>query len=211
MKQIGCTVRHHTIIDVYDYWNRLRGTRDAPLKSELEPSTLGHMLPSLFILEISAEGPVTFRLAGAKISDLFGQDLRDESFSALFGEGYGNTIEATLAGAMRHAMPALLNVTGYSTAGHRAAFEIALMPLRSDDGHCERLFGVIAATTVASWLEVVPLDFLVLDRCRALRNFQGDASAEAGWQVSTKPARSHGLGAILGRVVSSFRSGSPAS
>ena len=43
MKQIGCTVRHHTIIDVYDYWNRLRGTRDAPLKSELEPSTLGHM------------------------------------------------------------------------------------------------------------------------------------------------------------------------
>lgn len=206
MKQIGCPVRHQTVIDVYDYWNRLRGASEAPLKSEIEPSSLGHFLPSLFILEISEAGPVTFRLAGARISDLFGRDLRDETFSDLFGDGHNATMEATIIGAMRHKMPALINATGYSTAGHRAAFEIALMPLRSEDGHCERMLGVIAATTVATWLEIVPLDFLVLDRCRALRSFQN--GEDAVWPSLQRSPRPQGLAGILGRVVSSFRPGS---
>lgn len=208
MKQIGCPVRHQTVIDVYDYWNRLRGAGEAPLKSQIEPSSLGHFLPSLFILEKSGDDIITFRLAGAKISDLFGRDLRDESFSDLFGDGYSATIEATIAGAMRHTMPALINVTGYSTAGHRAAFEIAIMPLRSEDGHCERMLGVIAAMTVATWLEVVPLDFLVLDRCRALRSFQG--APDGVWPAAPRTPRQQGLAGILGRVVSSFRPGSSA-
>lgn len=200
-------MRHQTIIDVYDYWTRLRGSSDAPLKSQIEPSTLGHMLTNLFILELSGHGTVTFRLAGSKICDLFGRDLRDESFAELFGDGHGGDIEATLSGAMRHTIPALINATGYSTAGHRGSFEIIVMPLRSEDGRCQRLLGAIAPSVAASWLEVVPLDFLALDRCRVLRDLQNVNGAESGWPLTSRDQRAPGFGGMIGRVVSSLLSG----
>lgn len=207
MKQAGCVVRHQTIIDVYGYWNALRGTADAPMKSQIQPSTLGHMLTSLFILEIGGDGIVTFRLAGSRICDLFGHDLRDESFSELFGDGHAGDIESTLIGAMRHAMPALINATGYSTAGHQASFEIIVMPLRSEDGGCERLLGAIAPSVAASWLEIVPLDFFALDRCRVLRGLQDDKNGDRQALHLAERDRSHGIGGLLGKVVASFLSG----
>jgi hypothetical protein len=165
------------------------------------------MLTSLFILELNGEGAVTFRLAGSKICDLFGRDLRDESFAELFGDGHNGDIEATLTGAMWHTIPALINATGYSTAGHRGSFEIIVMPLRSEDGGCKRLLGAIAPTIAASWLEVVPLDFLALDRCRVLRDLQGANANDGRWPYPPKPERAAGFGGLIGRVVSSFLPG----
>lgn len=209
MKQVG-TVRHQTIIDIYDYWNRLRGSGDAPLKSQIEPSSLGHILPSLFILEKNdGLSAVTFRLAGTRICDLFGRDLRGESFAALFGDGHTLDIEATLRGAMEHVIPTLLNATGYSTAGHQASFEIIVMPLRSEGGRPERLLGAIAPSVAASWLEVVPLDFLALDRSRLLRDGPAQNRKES-WPYAAVSERPHGVGAFIGRVMSSLFSG-PAS
>jgi len=80
----------------------------------------------------------------------------------------------TAAGVMSHAIPALLNATGFTAAGHRACFEIILLPLRSDDGECDKLLGAIAPAIAASWLEVVPLQFLALDRSRLLHERLGD-------------------------------------
>jgi len=209
MKQVG-TVRHQTIIDIYDYWNRLRGPGDAPLKSQIEPSSLGHILPSLFILEKNdGLGAVTFRLAGTRICDLFGCDLRGESFAALFGDGHALDIEATLRGAMEHVIPTLLNATGYSTAGHQASFEIIVMPLRSEGDRPERLLGAIAPSVAASWLEIVPLDFLALDRSRLLRDRPPQDRKES-WRYAAVSERPHGVGAFIGRVMASFFSG-PAS
>jgi hypothetical protein len=207
MKQVGCVVSHQTIIDVYGYWDGLRGAADAPLKSQIQPSTLGQMLTSLFILEIAGDGIVTFRLAGSRICDLFGHDLRDESFSDLFGDDHAGDIESTLIGAMRHAIPALINATGYSTAGHQASFEIIVMPLRSEDGSCERLLGAIAPSAAASWLEVVPLDFFALDRCRVLRALQDDKAGDRRLPYLSADVRPHGFGALIGRMVSSLLSG----
>lgn len=167
MKQIGHTMRLNTTIQVFEYWNKLRGSEIAPLRSQVEPGDLRQVLSSLFMLEATDAGRVTFRLAGTRICDLFGHDLGGSCLSELWAHGHED-IEKTAIGVMEHGIPALLNATGYSTAGHRAAFEIILLPLRSNDGECDKLLGAIAPATVASWLEVVPLQFLALDRSRLL-------------------------------------------
>nr|WP_208645035.1 PAS domain-containing protein [Rhizobium gallicum] len=203
-----CAVRHQTIIDIHDYWNRLRGASDAPLKSQIEPSSLGHLLPSLFILEKNDElGAVTFRLAGTRICDLFGRDLRDESFAELFADGHADDIEATLLGAMHHVIPTLLNATGYSTAGHQATFEIIVMPLRCENGCRARLLGAIAPSAAASWLEIVPLDFLALDRSRLLRDKPGQNGGGSNWPYTAVAEPPHGFSVVLGRMMSSLFSG----
>lgn len=166
-------MRLQTTIDIFDYWNALRGEQDAPLKSQIEPGAIRHLLSSLFILEAEADRHIRFRLAGTKICDLFGRDLSGERFSILWARGQHEDIERTAAGVMDHAIPALFNATGYSTAGHHAAFEIIMMPLRSPEGGCRRLLGAIAPVVGASWLEIVPLELLALDRSRLLHDTFG--------------------------------------
>jgi hypothetical protein len=165
MKQIGIVMRLAATIDIFDYWNKIRGAEIAPLRRQIEPNQVRHILANLFMLELSNSGRITFRLAGTRICDLFGRDLGGSSLAELWAHGHED-IERTAMGVMEHAIPTLLNVTGYSTAGHRTGFEIILLPLRSNEGHCDKVLGCIAPATAASWLEIVPLQFLALDRSR---------------------------------------------
>ncbi|MBB4290261.1 hypothetical protein GGE16_002301 [Rhizobium leguminosarum] len=196
-----------TTIEIFDYWNRIRGAADAPLKSQVEPSAVPHLLQSLFILETRDAGNIGFRLAGTRICDLFGRDLRGERFSSLWGNGQHADIERTAMGVMDHAMPALFNATGYSTIGHQASFEIIMMPLRSPHGACDRLLGAIAPTAAASWLEVVPLEFLALDRSRLLPGKFGTAAPTELRPINEIVAgKSAGFGQVMRRMVSQLLS-----
>ncbi|PDS77101.1 PAS domain-containing protein [Rhizobium sp. L43] len=200
-------MRVQTTIEIFDYWNRIRGAADAPLKSQVEPSAVPHLLQSLFILETRGAGNIGFRLAGTRICDLFGRDLRGERFASLWGNGQHADIERTAMGVMDHAMPALFNATGYSTIGHQASFEIIMMPLRSPHGACDRLLGAIAPTAAASWLEVVPLEFLALDRSRLLPGKLGTAApAELRPINEIVAGKSAGLGQVMRRMVSQLLS-----
>ena len=200
-------MRVQTIIEIFDYWNRIRGAADAPLKSQVEPSAVPHLLQSLFILEAREDGDIVFRLAATRICDLFGRDLRGERFSSLWAHGQHADIERTAMGVMDHAMPALFNATGYSTVGHQASFEIIMMPLRSSHGACDRLLGAIAPVAAASWLEIVPLELLALDRSRLLpEKFSKVAPAELRPINEIVAGKSIGFGQAMRRVVSQLLS-----
>ncbi|WP_190311458.1 PAS domain-containing protein [Rhizobium phaseoli] len=202
-----CEMRVQTTIEIFDYWNRIRGAADAPLKSQVEPSAVPHLLQSLFILEAREDGDIVFRLAGTRICDLFGRDLRGERFSSLWAHGQHGDIERTAIGVMDHAMPALFNTTGYSIVGHQASFEIIMMPLRSSNGACDRVLGAIAPVAAASWLEIVPLEFLALDRSRLLpEKFSKVAPAELRPINEIVAAKSIGFGQAMRRVVSQLLS-----
>ncbi|MBB3391965.1 hypothetical protein FHT82_004743 [Rhizobium sp. BK275] len=197
--------------DIFDYWNALRGEQDAPLKSQIEPGAIPHLLSSLFILETEADRQIRFRLAGTKICDLFGHDLRGERFSALWANGQNEDIEKTAKGVMDHAIPTLFNATGYSTAGHHAAFEIIMMPLRSPEGGCDRLLGAIAPAVAASWLEIVPLELLALDRSRLLHDkFGRAAQVEPRRPVEVAAEKHATFGQAVLRVMSHFLHGATA-
>jgi hypothetical protein len=38
MKQIGTPMRLAATIDIFDYWNKIRGAEIAPLRSQIEPN-----------------------------------------------------------------------------------------------------------------------------------------------------------------------------
>jgi hypothetical protein len=204
-------MRLQTTIDIFDYWNALRVGEDAPLKSQIEPGAIPHLLSRLFILETEADRHIRFRLAGTKICDLFGRDLRGERFSALWANGQHEDIERTAKGVMDHAIPTLFNATGYSTAGHHAAFEIIMMPLRSPQGGCDRLLGAIAPAVVASWLEIVPLELLALDRSRLLHGKFGRAvQMEPCRPVEVTTEKQPNFGRAMLRAMSHFLHGATA-
>jgi len=204
-------MRLQITIDIFDYWNALRGGRDAPLKSQIEPGAIPHLLASLFILETGEDRHIRFRLAGTKICDLFGRDLRGERFSTLWANGQHEDIEKTAEGVMVHAIPTLFNATGYSIAGHDAVFEIIMMPLRSPEGGCDRLLGAIAPAAAASWLEIVPLELLALDRSRLLNDaFGRTVQIEPRPPIEVATEQHSTFGRAMLRVMSHFLNGATA-
>jgi hypothetical protein len=112
---------------------------------------------------------------------------------------------------MAHAIPTLFNATGYSTAGHHAAFEIVMMPLRSPEGGCDRLLGAIAPALAASWLEIVPLELLALDRSRLLHDrFGRTAPLQPHRPVEIVPEKQATFGRSMLRAMSHFLHGAAA-
>lgn len=170
-------MRHKTSFEIFNYWNRTRGSDDAPLRARIDPASIRHILPQIFILELTESGESRFRLAGTMICSLFGRELRDDFFSSLWsGKQFDNAVKIA-SGVMSHASPALLNATGYTATGRSMTFEIILLPMRSAEDRCDRLLGCLVPTNGPAWLGAEPLVKLALDRSRMLNEQPGADAA----------------------------------
>ena len=69
-------MRSKTTIEIYAYWDELRGHRDVPTRSQIEPAHIRNILADLFILEKTPHGDIRFRLAGTRVCALFARELR---------------------------------------------------------------------------------------------------------------------------------------
>ena len=65
---------------LYSYWNDVRNGRLAPRRFEIEPSRITSILSETFILERLDVDIYRFRLAGTRICDEFGAELRGTNF-----------------------------------------------------------------------------------------------------------------------------------
>ena len=64
------------IKEVEAYWEGLRAGRLVPLRSEIDPREIRGALEHTFILEHTKLNEIRFRLAGNKLGDLLGMELR---------------------------------------------------------------------------------------------------------------------------------------
>lgn len=180
-------MRHKTSVEIFNYWTRMRGSAHAPLRAQIDPAAIRHILPQIFILEMTDIGETRFRLAGTMICNVFGRELRDGLFSALWGGSQpGNAVEIA-RGVMNHAAPALLIATGHTASGRSMSFEITLLPMRSSEDCCDRLLGCLVPTNSVGWLGAEPLTALSLDRSRLLHD---RASATDAAPVEPKSVKS---------------------
>ncbi len=73
-------MKHKTSKALFAYWDAVRAGRAAPLRFEIDPSKISAILPYTFILErIDAEN-YRFRLAGTRMCEIFGHELRGTNF-----------------------------------------------------------------------------------------------------------------------------------
>lgn len=155
-------------MEIYSYWNRLRGSRAAPLRNEIDPAMLRHLLPDLFILTGNPGSSPVFRLTGTRLYNLFGKELRDAPFSNLWTPDKAAYPTSIANGVMQHELPVLLNLEGFSALGRSANhYEMLLLPLRSNEASEGRVLGALIpekATDIYS----EPLGWLSLQRSRLL-------------------------------------------
>lgn len=162
-------MRSRTTMELFQYWNEVRGGRDLPRRDEIQPADIRSLLPNVFILQAQADGGIHFRLAGTHICGLFGDELRHRQFSALWLGGQQEEAARIAGQVVKRCMPMLLAASGATATGDRLDVEILLTPLASPDGTGDRILGALSPLSRPIWLHMKPLQHLVLEsRCAAL-------------------------------------------
>jgi hypothetical protein len=124
-------MKHPSNREFFAYWDEKRGSARAPERSEIEPEAVRELLGDIFVLSYDAAAGYPFRVAGTRLCALLGGDLKDRSFSALFGADDRREIEDIIAGVAEEMLPAIAGITATSEDGSPAHLELLLLPFNS--------------------------------------------------------------------------------
>ena len=121
-------MRHpHTQL-LLDHWRQVRGEQLAPRKSTIDPRAIKDHLAFAFLLKRSGEDTFTFTLAGTGLCDLFGQELRGQSFVHLWADQSRNAGRTSLIRVSNLSVPTVAVAVGETADLRPMAAEIVLLP-----------------------------------------------------------------------------------
>lgn len=125
------------------YWERLRAGRIAPYRAEIDPRQFEGALENMFIVERVSPDNMRIRLAGMKICEMMGMEVRGMQPGFLVGEGDRQRFERLLGVVMSEPSVVELSLQSEGWSGRWRA-SMLLMPLRSDFGEINRVLGCCA-------------------------------------------------------------------
>lgn len=128
------------------YWAGLRRAAGGgvPFRSDIRPDALGALLPDAFIAARIAPGVARLRVAGRRLCDLLGMDLRGMPLSALVLPDQRDDMAGLLADLFD--APAALALRVSAPPGlMRPALtgQLTMLPLRDDEGDVTRVLGCL--------------------------------------------------------------------
>ncbi len=142
---------------LYAYWDRVRNGRLAPRRFEIEPAKVANLLPETFIAECEGLLSYRFRLAGTRICEQFGRELRGGDLLGLWGPRDRHAFASLLRHVVSDAAAGHVLFDAYSDINRQAHFELVVMPLIHAGPSINRLLGAITAIEPPFWLGSTPL------------------------------------------------------
>ena len=150
-------MQQSTSRQLYAYWDRVRNGRLAPLRFEIEPARIASLLPETFIAECEGLLSYRFRLAGTRICEHFGKELRGGDLLALWEPNDRHALASLLRHVVSDAAAGEVLFEASTDAGRQAHFELVVMPLIHAGPTVNRLLGAITAIDPPFWLGSTPL------------------------------------------------------
>ncbi len=143
---------------LFNYWNNLRGTKNAPERKQLDPVKLRKILGNIFILESKEqEENFKFRLVGSHLYLAYCRELKGRFFLDLWREKDDEAMKTLLKAVTEDNAVALTSFQGTSTRGKKVNFEIMLLPLRHNGNTNTRILGSLSAFEEPYWLGLEPI------------------------------------------------------
>ncbi|MFV0294650.1 MAG: PAS domain-containing protein [Hyphomicrobiaceae bacterium] len=141
---------------LYGYWNEVRGDRIAPTRFEIEPSRISEILSEAFILELGERGGHVFRLAGSRICEQIGIELRGRDVRWLAGRD-DSILDDMLEKITRDGGVGVLEVDAETRDGRHADFEMIILPLIHPAEKITRFVGAISFVDPPAWIGIEAL------------------------------------------------------
>jgi len=150
-------MKHKTSEKLYDYWNCVRGDRSAPKRFEIEPSKIASILSTTFILERLSADAYRFRLAGTRMCEIFGKELRSTNFLDGWPSEDRLLLIRNLAVLTNQAATSLIHFQAAARTERAIEFELLLLPLFHTQKGIDRILGCCSPLDLPAWLGDKPL------------------------------------------------------
>ncbi len=155
-------MKHAASRELYAYWEKRRGSRPAPERSEIEPSAIRRALSDTFILALDGSAGHPFRLAGTRVCALFGRELKSEPFIGLWAATSQPVLRDLIAILNDERVGTVAAVTAQSEGGEPIDLELLLLPLAASRPSLARTIGVLAPLKIPDWLGASPIGALTI-------------------------------------------------
>jgi hypothetical protein len=155
-------------IELYAYWNRLRGARSAPERNDVDPGAIRGVLADTFVLDFDARRGFPFRIAGSRVNALFFKELRGFSFLDLWRGADREELDSILHCVADEAQAFLIGAEARPPNLDAADLEIVLMPLRHHGLTHARVLGGLAVHAAPAWMGLSGAGPIALTSLRAL-------------------------------------------
>ena len=163
-------MKHRKTSELFLYWNRLRGDRPAPRRTDVEPADIKELLADTFILEEDSRGNAVFRLSGTRLCAAYGRELKGFVFSSLWPDKDQRLVDRLVRDAFHKNTITTIRFEGATQSGRTTEFELIVLPVTSDDGGA-RALGLIASLDLPFWLGADPV---LANRTQAVRVIDPD-------------------------------------
>lgn len=150
-------LKHKTSETLFAYWDKVRGNRATPRRFEIDPGRIAAILPSTFILERLDAEHFRFRLAGTKVCDMFGTELRGTNFLAGWAAADRASLVRHLAALTKQGAVETIHMEAAPVARPSTPFEMILLPLRHSGESIDRVLGAFSPLEPPQWLGELPL------------------------------------------------------
>lgn len=142
-KKIGHKMSDPVLDGLRTYWENLRAGRVAPYRSEIDPREFKDALENMFILEIVGDRNVRVRLAGMKMCEMMGMEVRGMSPRAFMMPGDRSKFDDAILEVVEKPAVTEFVMETVDYNGHSGTAYVLMMPLRSDFGEITRILGCI--------------------------------------------------------------------
>lgn len=145
-------MKQRTIQTLYAYWSDLRGERIAPRRLEIEPSRIGSILAETFMLERVDSATYNYRLAGTRLCEIFGVELRGTNILAGWTASDRAAIADNLTSTCEQGAVTLLTIEAGADPARRVQLEVVMLPLMHANNTMDRVIGAMSVLTSPHWL-----------------------------------------------------------
>jgi hypothetical protein len=155
-------------IELYAYWNRLRGARSAPERNDVDPGAIRGVLADTFVLDFDASRSFPFRIAGSRANALFLKELRGFSFLELWRGADREDLDSILHCVADEVQAFLIGAEARLPSLDAVDIEIILLPLRHHGLTHARVLGGLAVHAAPAWTGLSGAGPIALTSLRAL-------------------------------------------
>ncbi|MBA5777615.1 PAS domain-containing protein [Stappia sp. F7233] len=150
-------MKHPTTQRLYEHWDKLRGSRPAPDRSEVEPGQIRGILGDTFILEVIDPMTYRYRLAGTRLCALHCRELKSRNILRGWRGDDQEAVSTLLSAVSDDAAAAVLGISGHTEREQTIDMEMLLLPLHVPGEGCSRILGSCVALQQPYWTGLHPI------------------------------------------------------
>ncbi len=157
-------------MELYAYWNQLRGARSAPERNDVDPGAIRGVLADTFVLDFDDKRGFPFRIAGSRANAIFLKELRGLPFLELWRDADRRELDSVLHCVADEAQAFLIGAETRSFGHGTVDIEAILLPLRHHGLTHSRVLGSFAIHAAPAWMGLMGAGPITLTSLRALNS-----------------------------------------